>query len=156
MDIRISDWTFQVDVEATFTNTSENSLNHCECAYCRNYYECVDLVYPELKRFLSQFGVVLEGPSELMPFTPTLMLACYRVYGRVVHRGIAPIYVSSVPVTIEEGDKESFLLWIGEFVLPWIQDETEEDVISPANTQEFMERMQQVWNLRHTEESILS
>lgn len=156
MKIHIQDWVFQVDLESTFAHTSRNSANHCNCGYCRNYYDCVDMVYPELRPFLSQYGVVLEGPSELMPFEPTLVLACYRVYGAVIQWGNASIYAGTVPVSIETEENGSFLIWIGEMALPWCQAEPEGEVISPANTPEFMERMQHRWYLRYADEYSLS
>ena len=42
---------------------------------------------------MEQFGVNLEGPSELMPFEPTLMLACYRVDGQILQWGKTPLSV---------------------------------------------------------------
>ena len=152
MEIRISDWVFQVDLEATFLHTSNNSQDHCECAYCRNFYESVDVVYPEVRSFLSQFGVVVEGPSELMPFEPTVILACYRIHGTVLTWGEKTILIGSIPVSVETGEGNSFLLWVGELALPWLQPEPEEDVVSPANTPEFMERMREIWLLRHEKE----
>jgi len=40
--------------------------------------------------------------------------------------------------------------------LPWLQTESEEDVVSPANLPEFLERMQQIWLLRHGNEFVFS
>ena len=156
MEIQISDWLFQVNLEATFAHTINNSLDHCECAYCKNYYECVDMVYPEISQFLAQFGAVKDGPSELMPFEPTVMLACYRIVGSVLCWGDSQIMAGAVPVSVEAAEDGTFLLWIGEFVLPWCQPEPEEDVISPANTMEFMERMRHTWLLRHEDEVSIS
>ena len=156
MNIQIADWRFWVDVEATYSHTLKNSQDHCECGYCRNYYDCVDMVYPDLRQFLSQFGVVLEGPSELLPFEPTLLLVAYRVHGEVLFWGKEPLLADTLPVTIGAGENGTFLIWIGEIPLPWGLEEHVEDVISPANTPEFMERMRQIWYLRHGEESFIS
>lgn len=156
MEIQIMDWCFSVDVETTYSHTLKNSSDHCECGYCRNYYECVDMVYPGLRQFLSQFGIVLEGPSELMPFEPTLLLACYRVYGEILSWGQAPLFADEISITVGAGENGTFLLWIGEIPLPWGLDEPVEDVVSPANTPAFMDRMRQIWYLRHSEESIVS
>ena len=113
MILEYADWQFDVDVAATREHTLKNASDHCMCAYCRNYYETVDTAYPNLRPFLEQFGVNIEGPSELMPFEPTLQL-------------------------------------------PWIQIEPVEDVISPANMPEFLERMQEVWTLRHGDALVFS
>lgn len=126
------------------------------CAYCRNYYETVDTAYPNLRPFLEQFGVNIEGPSELMPFEPTLLLACYRVQGNIVSWGQSALSVNGIPVVAEASEDGTFLLWVGEMELPWIQAEPVEDVISPANMPEFLERMQEVWTLRHGDALVFS
>jgi len=154
--IQIADWTFSVDVEETYSHTLRNASDHCECGYCRNYYDCVDMVYPNLRKFLSQLGVVLEGPSELMPFEPTLLLACYRVCGEVLVWGQESLFADVLPVSVGVGENGTFLLWIGEIPLPWGRDEPVNEVVSPANTPEFMYRMQQMWYLCHGEENTMS
>jgi len=77
------------------------------------------------------------------------MLACYRVQGKILQFGRQPLYGGNIPVSMETADESSFYLWAGEMVLPWLQEEPEEDVVSPANLPEFLERMEEVWTLRH-------
>ena len=149
MTISIYDWTFEVDTTATQLHTTQNSSDHCTCAYCRNYYEALDSCCPQLRTFLAQFGINADGPSELMPFTPTLMLACYRVKGRIVNWGREVLSVHGIPILPEAADEESFFLWAGEMELPWLQREDMDEVVSPANLPEFLERMQEVWLRRH-------
>lgn len=156
MELTIGDWAFDVDAAATFRTTTRNSLDHCTCGYCKNYYEAAPLTYPELPEFLSRFGVEFHGPSEVMPYLPTCILACYRVQGQITHFGTAPIFAGEVLITPESVDENSFFLWTGEMMLPWLQEESEEEVVSPANLPEFMDRMEQVWLLRHGPESIIS
>lgn len=149
MVLKIGDWHFQVDVEATSERTRKYSYEHCQCGYCKNFYDAIDMAHPELRPVMEQFGVHLEGPCELMPFEPTLMLACYRVDGQILKWGKSQLSVKGVPLLPEAGDQETFLLWVGELQLPWLQKEAVEDVISPANLPEFLERMQEIWSLRH-------
>lgn len=156
MEIRVQDWIFQIDPEMTYLHTSQNAEDHCNCGYCRNYYDCVDMVYPELRSFLMQYGVVLEGPSELLPFEPTRILACYKVYGTVIQWGSSALYAGSVTISIETDDNGTFFIWAGEMYLPWCQEEAEEDVVSPANLPEFLERMRQIWYLRYAQEYTIS
>lgn len=156
MILKLGDWRFQVDVEATAERTRRYSYEHCQCSYCKNYYDAIDLAHPELRPAMEQFGVYLEGPCELMPFQPTLMLACYRVDGQILRWGKTKLYVDGVSILPESGDQETFLLWVGELQLPWLQKEAPEDVVSPANLPEFMERMQELWNLRHGKEYFFS
>lgn len=156
MLLEIEDWQFLVDVEATREKTAGYSQDHCECGYCKNYYDTVGLTYPGIPEFLSRFGAHLNGPVEVMPFEPTFVLACYRIQGQILRWGRAQLDIDGIPVTVEAGEEGAFHLWIGEMDLPWVQSEPMEDVVSPANLPEFLERMQQMWLLRHGEELIFS
>ena len=149
MILSFDDWVFRVDLEATREHTTSNALDHCTCAYCRNYYETVAMTYPGLRRFLEGFGVDMNGPSELMPFEPTYLLACYRVRGKILSYGGNPLNADGIQISPEPAGEDSFFLWVGELRVPWIQDEPEDDVVSPANLPEFLDRMEQVWLLRH-------
>ena len=149
MILKFGDWKFRVDVEATKERTRKYSFEHCQCGYCKNFYEAIDVAYPELRPVMEHFGVNLEGPCELMPFEPTLMLACYRVDGHIEQWGNDQLLASGVPLVPEAGDASTFLLWVGELRIPWLQKESEDEVVSPANLPEFMERMQEIWSLRH-------
>ena len=156
MILKLGDWRLRVDVEATSERTRKYSFDHCQCSYCKNFYEAIDVAYPELREVMEHFGVNLEGPCELMPFEPTLMLACYRVDGQILQWGKAQLSIKGVKLLPEAGDAETFLLWVGEVRIPWLQDEAMEDAVSPANLPEFMERMQEIWSLRHDSSSICS
>lgn len=149
MILEFADWRFRVDVDATRQRTSKYSFEHCQCGYCKNYYEAIDVAHPYLRQVVEKFGINLEGPSELMPFEPTLMLACYRVDGQIIQWGHQALSVCGVPVIPEACDEETFYLWIGEMEVPWLQQEPAEEVVSPANLPEFLDRMQKVWQLRH-------
>ena len=156
MILTFGDWKFDVDVDATRERTRKYSFEHCECGYCKNFYEVIDQAHPHLRSALDTFGINPEGPCELMPFEPTLMLACYRVQGVIEQWGTARIWADDVLITPEAAEDGSFLLWVGEVHLPWLQEEPMEDVVSPANLPEFLERMQEVWLLRHGEELVFS
>lgn len=156
MILKLGDWRFRVNPEATAERTRKYSFEHCQCSYCKNFYDAIDIAYPELRPVMEQFGINLEGPCELMPFEPTLMLACYRVDGQILQWGKAKLSVKGVSLIPEAGDEDTFLLWVGEVQLPWLQEEAAEDVVSPANLPEFLERMQEIWSLRHGSSFICS
>ena len=156
MILEVGDWRFRVDVEKTRERTLKYSFEHCQCSYCKNFYETIDVAHPALRPVMEQFGVNLEGPCELMPFEPTLMLACYRIDGQILQWGNASMTVNGVSLLPELGDEETFLLWVGEMQIPWLQQEAVEDVVSPANLPEFLARMQEIWLLRHEESYIFS
>ena len=147
--LKLADWRFRVDVEATAERTRKYSYEHCQCGYCKNFYDAIDVAYPELRSVMEHFGIHLEGPCELMPIEPTLMLACYRVDGQILQWGKSQLYAKGVQLLPEAGDDKTFLLWVGEVRLPWLQKEPAEEVVSPANLPEFLERMQEIWAIRH-------
>lgn len=156
MLLKAADWIFQVDVAATREQSVRYSKDHCTCSYCQNYYDTVETAYPRLKSFLAEFGIEMNGPIEVMPFEPTLFLACYRVCGKIRDWGFRPLLADGISVIPEAADDNTFLLWVGELEVPWVQVISPEEVISPANLPEFLDRMQQIWRLRHDYSAIYS
>ena len=141
MVISLADWQFSVDVDATLTYTHKCSLDHCECPYCMNFYDNIDRAEPSLRPVLSKFGIYLNGPCEVMPFEPNFVAACYRITGQILSRGTCSLHINDVALRPEQADDTTFFLWIGPLDLPWTQDEDMDEVISPANQPEFMDRM---------------
>lgn len=157
MLFELADWVVQVDEEKTRAHTRDNAADHCGCAYCKNYYEALPITYPGLCVALNRMGIDPMGPSELMPFTPTVYLSCYRVIGKIVKWGTDALAAEGVPIAPERAEEDdSFFLWVGEMELPWLQPEDPKEVVSPANLPEFMERMREMWRLRHEQENICS
>ena len=156
MIFEFADWRFRIDVEATRERTTRYSQDHCLCDYCRNFYEAVDAAHPYLRPFLDQFGICLDGPCELMPFEPTLMLACYRLDGQILKWGKEQLMVHGIPIVPEAAEDKTFLFWIGEVEVPWLQEISPSEVVSPANLPEFLDRMRFIWLLRHGEEFLIS
>lgn len=141
MVISLADWAFHVDVAATLDYTHKCSLDHCTCPYCQNFYENAGREHPNLLPVLTRFGIHFNGPCEVMPFEPDVVAAAYRVTGRIAKFGDSRLYVDDIPLRPEEGDENTFLLWVGPMELPWTQQEDMLDVLSPANQPEFMDRM---------------
>lgn len=155
MILNIDDWKFEVNVEDTRGHSSFSASRHCTCAYCENYYRGVDYACPGLRRFLDNFGVDIEGPVEMYPFEPTICLMAYRVTGKILEYGIAPIIVDGVPIQPKEEDERQFKLEVGEMQLPWLMLEDPEEVVSPANEPEFLERMYEKMYERHIGDFII-
>lgn len=156
MLVEMDDWQFRVDLDLTRKKTALYAQDHCTCGYCKNYYDTVAGTYPGIPSLLSHFGVNLNGPVEVMPFEPTYVLVCYRIFGEILRWGTAPIEAGGVPVSVAAGEEGAFHLWIGEMNLPWVQKEPVEEVVSPANLPEFLKRMQEMWLLRHGENLMFS
>ena len=149
MVLQINDWVFQIDPERTHEHSSFVSSEHCTCSYCENYYRTAALVYPNLKGFLAKFGLLADAPSEMYPIEPTLYLVGYRVFGKILTYGVAPMMIDGVPVTAEPVDDVHFMLELGEMPLPWVLSEDPNEVISPANEPEFLEKMYRKLLLRN-------
>ena len=144
MIIKIDDWIFEVDPTKTKAHSTAAVQNHCNCGYCENFYRTVDLEYPNLRPFLDRFFNEIEGPSEMYPFEPTLCLLGYKVFGRIVKAGVGPMMVDGVPIMGEVIDGDTFKLEVGELELPWTLDEDMDEVLSPANEPEFLEKMYRI------------
>ncbi len=156
MILSIDDWVFDLDLDRTMEHSSIISHDHCECGYCRNFYESVDEAVAELRPFLAQFGAQPEGPVQLMPFEPTLCLAFYRIYGNIIQWGKECLFAGDMHVVVSPDEKDSFILEVGEIALPWVLDEDVDEVISPANEPEFMDRMLAKWLERQPMQGCLS
>ena len=98
MILNIDDWKFDINLEDTRVHSSFSASRHCTCGYCENYYRGVKYVSPNLKGFLEDFGLDIEGPVEMYPFEPTICLVAYRVTGRILEYGADAILVDHVPV----------------------------------------------------------
>lgn len=152
MEISLGDWLFDVNVPLNMEISAEQAKDHCMCGYCRNYYAAVDEAYPSLRPFLSRFGLYIEGPDELSPFEPTIYEASYIVNGSILFEGSSEIRIDNIPVSVltsEAADMDTerpepyFVLTVGLMELPWLLDEDPKEVISPANEEQYLQRMQQ-------------
>lgn len=152
MQIKLADWLLEVDVAQTMELSVPQAKDHCTCGYCRNFYAAADAAIPGLRPFLKGFGIDIEGPDEFCPFEPTICEATYIVQGSILQRGSEKVHIDGVPLSIltaEQADLKTdhpvpwFALRIGLFELPWVLDEPADQVVSPANTAECLQRMEQ-------------
>ena len=151
MILQIDDWVFDIDIDQTMAYSSAEAAEHCECAYCRNFYGAVDQVYPELRPFLTQFGLDIEAPDEQMPYDMDGKMyydSVYMVCGSITQWGSKPFRLGNVlirPSVDVECDhlcpEPHFALEVDSVILPWILDEPMEETVSPANFPEFLKKM---------------
>ena len=151
MILQIADWIFDVDIPSTMDYSAHVWEDHCSCGYCRNFYETIDKAYPKLKLFLKQFGMDSLTPEEMSPIKPTLCMVSYCICGSIVKRGIFPLDSGDVVFAVSTDwenplyeptfGKPFIVLTSGLLELPWVLDEDMDEVISPANEPEYMERM---------------
>ena len=151
MILNVADWIFDVDIPATMDYSSKVWEDHCTCGYCRNFYETLDDAYPRLKQFLKNFGMNSLTPEEMSPIEPTLCMASYCISGEIVKNGLYPIDIDGVVLTVSTHEdnplyeppfgKPFFVFTTGLLDLPWVLDEDMDEVISPANEPEYLQRM---------------
>lgn len=168
MILQINDWKFDIDMAATMEYSAAEAADHCDCAYCRNYYTSVDVNYPNLRSFLAQFGIDIEAPEELMPYDVAQQMwydGIYVVSGKILCAGASELRCDGITINPKQEHElhincgcpePCFFLDVGTLILPWVLDEPMEDVVSPANLPSFLKRM---WNklLNHQpEDSITS
>lgn len=150
MIFTFNDWILDIDLVSTKQYTDHLLSEHCECGYCRNFYQSVEDEYPGFRSFLNQFGADAEAPVDFLPVEPTLCVVSYAVSGKILHHGKEPIRVgncSFTPEGMERLDYElkctkPYFVFTSQFLeLPWLLEEDMNEVISPANEPECLERM---------------
>lgn len=150
MELTVGGWKFRVNTEETASYSKAVWKDHCTCGYCRNFYATILEAYPKLQLFLSQFGMDALTPEELMPIEPNLCIASYCISGTVLHNGNGPIDIGGITFTVttqEQADYDTackipyFVLTTGFLDLPWVLEEDMNEVVSPANEPEYLQRM---------------
>ena len=146
----LGDWVLEIDLESTRKYTQHLLSEHCECGYCRNFYRVIESTYPGFRSFLNQFGADAEAPVDFLPVEPTLCVVSYAVSGKVLNRGSQSVLVGNCAFMIEQMEQldyelkcpKPYFVFTSQFLeLPWILDEDMNEVVSPANEPECLERM---------------
>ena len=132
MFLEFADWLIYADVESNRTYAKQELSEHCLCAFCKNFYNTVDRHYPNVRYFLSKFGLEIEAPDSLIPIPERLYQVSYEAEGRVLRWGSEPIQVGELPITIEEDTENGLILLnLGLMELPWSLDESPDSVKKP-------------------------
>lgn len=150
MVITLNDWVFDVNVDATMEYSNSITKDYCQCGYCRNFRSAAHTSYPGVHDLLRKFGNQISTPEELMPFEPTVYEGSYCISGTILQRGQQPIHYGQCRIWVlsqSETDYETecespyFVLRSEALELPWVLDEDMDEVISPANEPEYLQRM---------------
>ncbi len=144
MFLEFADWLIYADTDATRTYSAEEAAAHCTCGYCLNFYQAVDKAYPNLRYFLSRFGVDIEAPESLIPITPELYQASYVVQGKILRNGSEPIWVHDIAVTLEEdSEPDWFILNLGLMNIPWVLSQHPDTVPKPYGLSDMLADLKQ-------------
>ena len=152
MILVLGDAQFDIDLEKTMDYYAREGEERCDCAYCRNFSAAVDRLYPNLRKFLSQFGIDIATPDSSMPYDyPNEMWYenVYCVAGNILKGemysftvdGVEVYACKDVPHTNAACSDAHFFLCVGMIILPWVLEEPMHDVLSPANEPSFLRKM---------------
>ena len=146
MLLKLGEWEFEINMEATMAYSAQEAADHCDCAYCRNFYACVDTQYPQLRPFLAQFGVDIEAPEELFPYDVEDQMyydGIYSVSGRIIKPGSHALQCGDISIapTANEYIEQGLTLDVSTVILPWVLDEPMKETVSPANLPDFLKKM---------------
>lgn len=134
-NIQKDEYVFSADVEKTQEYYKTHSV--CDCACCRNYYVQIKNKLPKLDCFLSEFGVDISKPDEIMSVDEDdcidYISVDYTVCGKIKSMGKYEIdlYDSSFLSMIvtngfaspNEQTGEYFTISVMQIMLPWVLDE---------------------------------
>ena len=132
--IQKDEYTFEVDIEKTIDYYKTHSLCTCDC--CENFYTQIGDQLPELKSFLSDFGVDVSKPDEIMSVqldnTIEYISVDYTVCGKVATMGHHEIHIHDNQllsliitdgfVSPNEQTADYFTISVHNIELPWILD----------------------------------
>lgn len=143
--IKKDDYVFSVDILKTEKYYKTHSL--CDCACCRNYYPQVKNAFPKLNAFLSEFGVDISKPDEIMSVETDEHISYievdYTVCGDIACMGkreidihdnlLLSISPSDGFVCPNEQSGEYFTLSVTNIALPWVLDEPKPTEVKAKN-----------------------
>lgn len=154
MILEVDGWKFQVFDVTTRKYYAREVADHCTCATCRNFYQTVDQIYPELRPFLAHFGVHVEAPESMSAPIQTICDCYYSVCGKILEVGEEPISIGNTvvyPQTCEEVrvdtdmDEPYFFLYISPLNVPWVLDEPMDAIDTPEKTQNAIAKILGKW-----------
>ena len=152
--IQKDEYVFSVDVEKTQEYYKTHSI--CDCVCCRNYYAQIKNILPKLNDFLSEFGVDISRPDEIMSFEIDDEIdysVDYTVCGNVQSMGQYEIDIYDdlfLSIVITDGFSspneqtgEYFTISIMDIRLPWV---LEEPFPKPI-TEKAVSKIKKFWKL---------
>ena len=136
MILQLEDWSFEVNMEKTMSYSSKERSDHCNCAYCRNFYAGIDVEYPQLRSLLLKFGIHVDAPDRMSPLDISrqqiIYDPMYHVFGRIIQVGTSTLLLGDVEIEPMELEEGVFCLQVYDLQLPWLLDEPYEKGMSDA------------------------
>lgn len=160
--IQKDEYVFSVEVEKTQEYYKTHSI--CDCVYCRNYYAQIKNKLPKLNDFLSEFGVDISKPDEIISVEMDNYMdyinVDYTVCGNIESMGEYEIDIYDdlfLSIVITDGFASPneqtgayFTISVMQMKLPWVLDDPFPKPITEkvvAETKKFWERLKnKIWN----------
>lgn len=153
--IQKDEYVFSVDVEKTQKYYKIHSI--CDCVCCRNYYAQIKNKFPKLNKFLSEFGVDISKPDEIMSVEMDNYIdyinVDYTVCGNIKLMGKYEIDIYddlflSIAITNgfaspNEQTGEYFTISVMQIKLPWVLD----DPFPKPITEKVIIKIKKFWKL---------
>lgn len=132
-------YVFFVDKDKTSQYYTMHSL--CDCCRCQNFYKQIKGLFPDLEKFLSEFGIDISRPDELMWYDIDNYIqyhSCYTVTGSIEISGkhkidfgnlTALFYQGANPIADIPNEQTElyFVIEISNIDLPWVLDTLDKD-----------------------------
>lgn len=133
--INKEEYVFSVDTEQTEKYYETHSL--CNCMFCRNYYPQIKNKLPKLNDFLSEFGIDISKPDEILSVEMDHYIdyfnVDYTVCGSIESMGqdaieicdnlLLSIVITDGFVSPNEQPEKYFTISVMNIKLPWVLDE---------------------------------
>ncbi len=155
--IQKNEYVFEVDTEKTIEYYKTHSL--CECDLCANFYTQINSMFPKLESFLSDFGIDISKPDEIIGFelnnTIQYISVDYTVCGKVVTVGQHEISIKdnqffSIDITDgfaspNEQTSDYFTISVNNIELPWVLDKPFPEPIQSKSTNKIKDFFQKIF-----------
>lgn len=133
-EIQKDEYVFYVNIEKTQEYYKTHSV--CDCVCCRNYYAQIKNKLPKLNDFLSEFGVDISKPDEIMSAETDNYIdyinVDYTVCGNITSMGkyeidiyddlFLSIIITDGFTSPNEQTEEYFTISVMQIRLPWVLD----------------------------------
>lgn len=133
--IQKDEYIFSVDTKKTQEYYKTHSI--CDCAWCCNYYAQIKNKFPKLNDFLSEFGVDISRPDQIMSVEMVDYIdyinVDYTVCGNVISMGeyeidiydnlFLSIIITNGFATPNEQSGDYFTISVMQIKLPWVLDD---------------------------------
>ena len=156
--IKKDDYIFEVDIEKTTEYYKTHSL--CECDDCKNYYAQIKGMFPKLDAFLSEFGIDVSKPDEILSVetdnSVEYINVDYTVCGKIINTKqyeidihdnlFLNLVISDGFVSPNEQTGDYFTISVCNIKLPWVLDTPFPEPVNITTTESKKSFFKRIFN----------